>query len=243
MRVENVKGAVWTVDELEFYKRRPQRCTSSSSSAAAAAAAAAVTAISVNANCTSSSSPPTSASISVMPMTTTTVSNLVSGLAAGRDLCQGVGPGITALHPFGGSDGPYDNGGLLEQLYLPENLKISGYGSAMTISAKTKKRFAEFNAENQRRLFKAASSTAEDMDDELDREQRGPLNKNMIPHSPNLSSGDPGSISAQVQGRVNTSAANDRYVEGLFVCQQPPTYSPLANLYQRPPLPENPNPP
>jgi hypothetical protein len=32
MRVENVKGAVWTVDELEFYKRRPQRCTSSSSS-------------------------------------------------------------------------------------------------------------------------------------------------------------------------------------------------------------------
>lgn len=31
MRVENVKGAVWTVDEIEFYKRRPQRCTSSSS--------------------------------------------------------------------------------------------------------------------------------------------------------------------------------------------------------------------
>ncbi|GFR66311.1 forkhead box protein P1 [Elysia marginata] len=25
MRVENVKGAVWTVDELEFYKRRPQK--------------------------------------------------------------------------------------------------------------------------------------------------------------------------------------------------------------------------
>lgn len=24
-RVENVKGAVWTVDEVEFYKRRPQR--------------------------------------------------------------------------------------------------------------------------------------------------------------------------------------------------------------------------
>lgn len=31
MRVENVKGAVWTVDEIEFYKRRPQRCTSSAS--------------------------------------------------------------------------------------------------------------------------------------------------------------------------------------------------------------------
>ncbi|CAK1546768.1 unnamed protein product [Leptosia nina] len=27
MRVENVKGAVWTVDEVEFYKRRPQRAT------------------------------------------------------------------------------------------------------------------------------------------------------------------------------------------------------------------------
>ncbi|GFN88773.1 forkhead box protein p1 [Plakobranchus ocellatus] len=25
MRVENVKGAVWTVDEIEFYKRRPQK--------------------------------------------------------------------------------------------------------------------------------------------------------------------------------------------------------------------------
>lgn len=30
MRVENVKGAVWTVDEVEFYKRRPQRCSSGS---------------------------------------------------------------------------------------------------------------------------------------------------------------------------------------------------------------------
>ncbi|KAH3893222.1 hypothetical protein DPMN_017365 [Dreissena polymorpha] len=27
MRVENVKGAVWTVDEAEFYKRRPQKLT------------------------------------------------------------------------------------------------------------------------------------------------------------------------------------------------------------------------
>ena len=27
MRVENVKGAVWTVDEVEFYKRRPQRAS------------------------------------------------------------------------------------------------------------------------------------------------------------------------------------------------------------------------
>jgi hypothetical protein len=32
MRVENVKGAVWTVDEVEFYKRRPQRCSSSNNS-------------------------------------------------------------------------------------------------------------------------------------------------------------------------------------------------------------------
>ncbi|GAB6020972.1 hypothetical protein CHUAL_003613 [Chamberlinius hualienensis] len=29
MRVENVKGAVWTVDEVEFYKRRPQRVSGS----------------------------------------------------------------------------------------------------------------------------------------------------------------------------------------------------------------------
>jgi hypothetical protein len=33
MRVENVKGAVWTCDEIEFYKRRPQRCTSSNGGA------------------------------------------------------------------------------------------------------------------------------------------------------------------------------------------------------------------
>lgn len=33
MRVENVKGAVWTVDEIEFYKRRPQRCSGNNSNA------------------------------------------------------------------------------------------------------------------------------------------------------------------------------------------------------------------
>lgn len=33
MRVENVKGAVWTVDELEFYKRRPQRSTTAAAAA------------------------------------------------------------------------------------------------------------------------------------------------------------------------------------------------------------------
>jgi hypothetical protein len=27
MRVENVKGAVWTVDEIEYHRRRPQRST------------------------------------------------------------------------------------------------------------------------------------------------------------------------------------------------------------------------
>ncbi|XP_052780915.1 forkhead box protein P2-like isoform X2 [Mya arenaria] len=32
MRVENVKGAVWTVDEMEFYKRRPQKLTGGVSS-------------------------------------------------------------------------------------------------------------------------------------------------------------------------------------------------------------------
>ena len=30
MRVENVKGAVWTVDELEYHRRRPQRGAASS---------------------------------------------------------------------------------------------------------------------------------------------------------------------------------------------------------------------
>ncbi|XP_053968741.1 uncharacterized protein DDB_G0283357-like [Anastrepha ludens] len=40
MRVENVKGAVWTVDEIEFYKRRPQRTTAAVAAAAAAATAA-----------------------------------------------------------------------------------------------------------------------------------------------------------------------------------------------------------
>ncbi|KAK3800697.1 hypothetical protein RRG08_003103 [Elysia crispata] len=34
MRVENVKGAVWTVDELEFYKRRPQKLSGAGSQAA-----------------------------------------------------------------------------------------------------------------------------------------------------------------------------------------------------------------
>lgn len=45
MRVENVKGAVWTVDELEFYKRRPQRCTSGSGSGGSNAGNANTTAL------------------------------------------------------------------------------------------------------------------------------------------------------------------------------------------------------
>jgi hypothetical protein len=32
MRVENVKGAVWTVDDEEYYKRRPPRGVGSASS-------------------------------------------------------------------------------------------------------------------------------------------------------------------------------------------------------------------
>lgn len=36
MRVENVKGAVWTVDEVEFYKRRPQRAAHASAPASSA---------------------------------------------------------------------------------------------------------------------------------------------------------------------------------------------------------------
>ncbi|XP_036345928.1 forkhead box protein P2-like, partial [Rhagoletis pomonella] len=34
MRVENVKGAVWAVDEIEFYKQRPQRTTAAATAAA-----------------------------------------------------------------------------------------------------------------------------------------------------------------------------------------------------------------
>ncbi|XP_018795509.1 PREDICTED: uncharacterized protein LOC108972984 isoform X3 [Bactrocera latifrons] len=49
MRVENVKGAVWTVDEIEFYKRRPQRTTAAAAVAAAAAAAVMSTTIADNA--------------------------------------------------------------------------------------------------------------------------------------------------------------------------------------------------
>lgn len=44
MRVENVKGAVWTVDEVEFYKRRPQRCSSGAGAAAMGAGLAQATA-------------------------------------------------------------------------------------------------------------------------------------------------------------------------------------------------------
>jgi len=33
MRVENVKGAVWTVDDNEYYRRRPARGSSASASA------------------------------------------------------------------------------------------------------------------------------------------------------------------------------------------------------------------
>lgn len=42
MRVENVKGAVWTVDEVEFYKRRPQRCSAPTTSSASSSSSAAV---------------------------------------------------------------------------------------------------------------------------------------------------------------------------------------------------------
>lgn len=198
MRVENVKGAVWTVDEIEFYKRRPQRCTSSSTTAAAAAAAAA-SIVSV-----SSGSPPTSSA--------STAGNLVSG----RDFSQN-GPAIPPLHPFAGPGGPYDNGALLEQLYLPENLaKISGYGSAMSaMSAKTKKRFAEFHAEKQRRPFKGVTAT-EDMEDDYERAQT-PRKNSMVPVSPGLASAElsnsTGSgIVGQSQGRIVAAAANDRYV-------------------------------
>lgn len=70
MRVENVKGAVWTVDELEFYRRRPQRLqerltsNSSSSSSSAIMAAASMSASSP----TSMIQTPTSMAAGLMSM-------------------------------------------------------------------------------------------------------------------------------------------------------------------------------
>lgn len=217
MRVENVKGAVWTVDEIEFYKRRPQRCTSSSTSAAAAAAAAASIAANVN-----SASPPTSSS--------STPGNLVSG----REFNQN-GPGVPSMHSFAGPGGPYDNGALLEQLYLPENLaKIGGYGTALTMSGKNKKRFADFNAEKQRRPFKGSAN--EELEEEFERDQAPPL-KNMVPLSPNLNnSGEHNNNSAggQGQGRILTSA-NDRYVERVVLVTLLPFSCILYHSSESPP--------
>lgn len=205
MRVENVKGAVWTVDELEFYKRRPQRCTSSSTSAAAANAVAAIAINNVNA---SSTSPPTSGGMS-----------MVSNNLPGRELCQSVASGVPGLHPFG-PGGPYDNGNLLEQLYLPENLaKIGGYGASSSMQNKSKKRLADFNAQHAEKQRRFKGSAANGLGEDVDLDRMTP--KNMVCPSPTINSGDqrtslatPG-ISVQAHGRTLTSssAANDRYVE------------------------------
>lgn len=191
MRVENVKGAVWTVDELEFYKRRPQRCTSGSTSSTVATIAI------NNVGGTSSSSPPPASGMS-------------SNNFQGNDLCQS-GQGTSTLHPFG-PGGPYDNGALLEQLYLPEHFaKITGYGTTMGIPAKFKKRLGDFNVEKQRR-FKGTTNNGE-VGEKLD--QATPIN--MVSESPANSSGDlnsTGDVVAQPHGsRTIPSAANDRYVD------------------------------
>lgn len=208
MRVENVKGAVWTVDELEFYKRRPQRCTSGSTSAAAANA---VAAIAINHVGGTSTSPPTSGTMS-----------MTGSSMPGRELCQSAA-GIPGLgHPFG-PGGPYDNGALLEQLYLPENLaKISGYGASMAMQTKSKKRLGEFSSQaekqQQHRRFKGPTVPHDDVEDELDRDRATP--KNSVSLSPAISAGDhnssttgPGTL-VQAHGRA---AANDRYVERLII--------------------------
>ena len=56
MRVENVKGAVWTVDELEFYKRRPQRSTTAAAAAVVFSSSTSTSASSAANNTASSSS-------------------------------------------------------------------------------------------------------------------------------------------------------------------------------------------
>ncbi|XP_026472380.1 forkhead box protein P1 [Ctenocephalides felis] len=58
MRVENVKGAVWTVDEVEFYKRRPQRC-SAGAGASNSAAGGMITSAGVGSGGVQSKSPTT----------------------------------------------------------------------------------------------------------------------------------------------------------------------------------------
>lgn len=208
MRVENVKGAVWTVDELEFYKRRPQRCTSSSTSAAAANA---VAAIAINST-SSTSSPPTTT-----PMTFSG-SNM-----SGREICQS-GGGVPDMHPFG----PYDGGALLEQLYLPGNLaKISGCRSSVAMQAKSKKRFSDYHSEKQRRP-KGQQTSQEDMEEEFDRDQE--TLKRMVSILPasmdHNTSTVPTGIVAQVNSRAVTSATNDRYVERA-VLQLPLSFCPL----------------
>lgn len=136
MRVENVKGAVWTVDELEFYKRRPQRCTSGS------AASSAVASLSLNnANGGSSAvSPPISGGIS-------------NSHHPGREMPIGR---LSGIHQFG--PGTTYDGTLLEQLYIPENLgKISGYGSSLAMPPKSKKRICDFTSDKQRRYKNSPS--------------------------------------------------------------------------------------
>lgn len=214
MRVENVKGAVWTVDELEFYKRRPQRCTGGSSSAVAANAVAAL-AIN-NASGSVNESSPTSGSMC----------NL-----SGRELGQ-TGVCIPGLHPFGPGT-PYDNGSLLEQLYLPENLAkmASGYTASMaSLQAKSKKKLSEFHAEKQRR-HKGPNPNEPTACNELDRDVATPKNSTL---SPVINPGDHATAVAstgsagQVHGRAITSMANDRYVAnaGLseFMRMRPPLY-------------------
>lgn len=90
MRVENVKGAVWTVDEIEFYKRRPQRCSgsnnitgncasghtsNSSNNAATLAAAAAAISASLQSTQTISANPLSSAAIGAAAHLTTALGN------------------------------------------------------------------------------------------------------------------------------------------------------------------------
>lgn len=122
MRVENVKGAVWTVDEVEFYKRRPQRCTSGSAAGSNG----------------TNSSPGDPATNNNSNDGTENVPLPSTGGMFGRNSMM---PGPS---PVGGIN--------LDQFYLPQNLVKMTNLSAMHSKQSRSKRISGSPSEKMRRL-------------------------------------------------------------------------------------------
>lgn len=184
MRVENVKGAVWTVDEIEFYKRRPQRCTSSSTTISAS-----------------------TANLNSSPTTPTTLASSQTNSSPTDRECA-VGGGVTMLHPFG-SGGTYD-GTLLEQLYLTDNMaKISSYGATLSIHAKARKRPSDYNADKQRLRYRESNSQIND-----GHFDKGHHHSSSIISAGDLDPKEftPGIVTQSHDRPTAASAVNDRYV-------------------------------